>query len=99
MKNIVSGLYAWLEQTVFTAIVCMLMVFTVASSSGAEMFPIATGGAAQSSSFDGSNYLIGVEDHQTVPPAIAAQMICLGRGQGRFSDPDGTLGNSSQRRL
>jgi hypothetical protein len=38
-------------------------------------FPIATNGAAMSFAFDGTNYLVGIENHQTPTPTIGAQMI------------------------
>ena len=38
-------------------------------------FPIATKGAVMSYAFDGSNYLVGVENHLTFPTTIGAQMI------------------------
>jgi len=38
-------------------------------------FPIATGSAAIGFAFDGTNYLVGIEDHSTSPPSIRAQRI------------------------
>ena len=38
-------------------------------------FPIATGSAAIGFAFDGTNYLVGIEDHSTTVPSIGAQRI------------------------
>jgi hypothetical protein len=38
-------------------------------------FPIATNSASMGFSFDGSNYLVAVENHQTVSTTLGAQMI------------------------
>ncbi len=40
-----------------------------------QTFPIATAGAAMGFSFDGTNYLVGIENHGTTPTTIAAQML------------------------
>ncbi|QOX78505.1 IPT/TIG domain-containing protein [Trichlorobacter lovleyi] len=40
-----------------------------------DQFPIAVAGAAMLFSYDGSNYLVGVENHATTPTSIAAQLI------------------------
>lgn len=38
-------------------------------------FPIATNGVAMSYAFDGSNFLVGIENHLTIPTTIGAQMM------------------------
>ncbi|SJZ88770.1 IPT/TIG domain-containing protein [Trichlorobacter thiogenes] len=38
-------------------------------------FPIATSGAAMGFSFDGTNYLVGIENHLTSPTSIGAQLL------------------------
>jgi hypothetical protein len=38
-------------------------------------FNIATNGASMGASFDGTNYLVGIENHLTSPTSIGAQMI------------------------
>ncbi len=38
-------------------------------------FPIASQGMAMSLSFDGNNYLVGIENHQTSPAIIGAQLL------------------------
>lgn len=51
------------------------LIFFGGMAAPAAAFSIATGGAAQSASFDGNNYLIGIESHLTSPPTIGAQMM------------------------
>ncbi len=57
---------------VFTGIFLTLPVLVQAQPA---YFPIATNGVAMSLAFDGTNYLIGIENHQTSPSTIGAQMI------------------------
>ncbi|NVN93288.1 MAG: Ig-like domain-containing protein [Desulfuromonadales bacterium] len=76
MKNRGSGFIAWLAKSTIMITVSLTVVGISASSSLAVLFPIATNGAAQGYSFDGSNYLIGIQYPQTMPrPTIGAQMI------------------------
>jgi len=60
-----------------TALACMLLILAAlpAAPGAAAPFPIATGGASINSAFDGTNYLVGVENHQTSPTSIGAQRI------------------------
>lgn len=60
------------------ALLFMLFVAAGLSPNAARAdFPIATGSAAIGFAFDGTNYLVGIEDHTTTttPPAIGAQLI------------------------
>jgi len=60
------------------ALICMLLVAAGLPPNAAHAdFPIATGSAAIGFAFDGTNYLVGIEDHRTTttPPAIGAQFI------------------------
>ena len=78
MKNMECGLIKWLAKAAVTGIICMVLAAVFASSSFAAMFPIATSGAAMSFGFDGTNYLVGVENHLTTPTTIGAQLIDAG---------------------
>lgn len=79
MKSMGSGLIGLLTKLPLTAII-MALFGIFSSLSHAAPFPIAAGGVSQSFSFDGSNYLVGVENHLTITPnspspTIGAQMI------------------------
>jgi len=58
------------------ALICMVLVAAGLPPGAARAdFPIATGSAAIGFAFDGTNYLVGIEDHTTSPPAIGGQRI------------------------
>lgn len=46
-----------------------------------QTLPIATAGAAMGFSFDGTNYLVGIENHGTSPTSIAAQVLSASGAQ------------------
>jgi IPT/TIG domain-containing protein/List-Bact-rpt repeat protein len=75
MKSTGSGLITCLAQSAVAAIICMVLGGVSASSSFAAPFPIATGGAAMGFAFDGTHYLVGIENHLTATPTIGAQML------------------------
>lgn len=75
MKKSGSGFLVWLKQSVVTLIIGLIISGVFASPSFSALFPIATTGAAQSYSFDGSKYLVGIENHLTSPSSIGAQML------------------------
>jgi hypothetical protein len=56
---------------------CML-AFTGALHAELDFFPISTNSSAMGLAFDGSNFLVGLENHQTIPTTIEAQMISAG---------------------
>jgi len=60
-------------------IVTLLIMILVAAGFPAATahadFPIAANSAAIGFAFDGTNYLVGIEDHSTSPPSIRAQRI------------------------
>ncbi len=53
----------------------LLLAIPEATSAQLSPFPVATQGVAMSVSFDGGNYLVGIENHLTSPTTIAAQVI------------------------
>jgi len=58
------------------ALVCIVAIAAGLTPKTARAdFPIATGSAAIGFAFDGTNYLVGIEDHSTSPPSIKAQRI------------------------
>ena len=71
MKYMKSGFIKWLAKAAVTGITCMILAVVFASPSFA--FLIADGGAAMTSAFDGTNYLVGVENPAT--STIGAQLI------------------------
>ncbi|MSN25541.1 MAG: hypothetical protein GJV46_06680 [Geobacter sp.] len=75
MKRSQSGLFGWLVQTTVIVIIGLVLCGLTATPSFATIFPIASNGASQSASFDGTNYLVGIESHNTSPPTIGAQLI------------------------
>jgi hypothetical protein len=60
----------------FVALACMVAIAAGMPPKDARAdFPIATGSAAIGFAFDGTNYLVGIEDHSTPTPSIGAQLI------------------------
>ncbi len=79
MKGLMTGLNPWINQLVFSAIIGLFLGAVDVSQASAAPFPIATGGAASSFSFDGTNYLVGVVTPMDSTPAershIGAQLV------------------------
>ncbi len=77
MKRPDSSLTSCLLNRLTTAVTFILMgVFFVLPVYAVSVpFNIATNGASMGASFDGTNYLVGIENHLTSPTSIGAQMI------------------------
>lgn len=72
-----SALKARLGHQLVPALVWFFLIAVALPSVSlhAATFPIASGSAAIGFAFDGTNYLVGLEDHTTSPPAIRAQLL------------------------
>lgn len=77
MKRSTSGLCACLATWLSVAVICSVLgvAFVLPAHAVSQPFTIATGGASMAASFDGTNYLVGIENHLTSPTSIGAQMI------------------------
>ncbi len=75
MKSMGYSSILRLTQSAVTLILCLVLSGISVSPIFAAAFPIATSGAAMSAAFDGSKYLVGVENHLTNPTSIGFQML------------------------
>lgn len=75
MKRAEPAFILWIKNTCVFVGFFLLMGIVAPTSAVAATFPIATGGAAMSAVFDGTHYLVGIENHQTVNASIGTQML------------------------
>ncbi|MBK5276250.1 MAG: hypothetical protein JJE30_14535 [Desulfuromonadales bacterium] len=76
MKPTVSDVRVLQGYQMITLLICTFLILAGFPAAPAHArFPIATSAAAINFAFDGTNYLVGVENHQTSPITIGAQRI------------------------
>lgn len=75
MKRAELVFIPWIKNSAVFVVLFLLLGVVAVTSAVAATFPIATGGAAMSAAFDGTHYLVGIENHQTTTSSIGAQML------------------------
>ncbi|BDV43931.1 hypothetical protein GURASL_28540 [Geotalea uraniireducens] len=94
-----SDVRGWQGCRAMTLLVSLFLVLggvSAVSAVPAAPFPIATGGASMNFAFDGTNYLVGVENHQTSPTTIGAQLLdAAGAKVGGLISPSSNTGIST----
>ena len=68
---------ACLSKYLTTSVICIIMgiFFVMPAHASVGTFPIASNSASMHCGFDGTNYLVGLENHTTSPATIGAQLI------------------------
>lgn len=77
----ISDVRGWRDCRAMTLLISLFLILggvSAVSAAPAALFPIATGAASMNFAFDGTHYLVGVENHQTTPATIGAQLIDAG---------------------